>query len=69
MQLPTFGSTAVEDDSTTSPSLSPRGAMMYRRVPSWYSTRAMWHDRFGSYSMPTTVAGMSSLVRRKSIIR
>src|SRR5947209_4737626 len=67
-QLPTRGS----DSSplvTLSPAFSPSGARMYVFSPSSYCTSAMRAERFGSYSMATTVPGGPSLRRLKSMTR
>ena len=69
MQLPGVGSMASAELTTASPTVRPCGARMYRLVPSAYCSSAIWQVRLGSYSMPITVAGMSSLVRRKSMTR
>ena len=68
-QLPTLGS-AAGPFWTVIPAFRPSGATMYRFSPSWYWTRAIRAERFGSYSMCVTRAGTPSLSwRRKSMIR
>ena len=55
-------------DIILSPSLSPLGANMYDLVPSSYSINAIFAVLFGSYSIPITVANISSFLLLKSII-
>src|SRR5215471_7210399 len=52
-----------------SPTLRPFGCSMYRFSPSAYVSSAMRADRFGSYSIVVTFAGMSRLSRLKSMTR
>ena len=42
---------------------------MYAFTPSSYWIKAIRAERFGSYSMPMTVAGTPSLMRLKSMMR
>ncbi len=59
---------ASAPETTSSPTLRPTGAIMYLLSPSRYFRRAMRAERLGSYSMVSTTAGTSNLLRLKSII-
>src|SRR2546428_4435795 len=52
-----------------SPTFRPFGCRMYRFSPSAYVRSAIRAERFGSYSIVDTFAGMSCLSRLKSIAR
>ena len=66
--LPTMISVA-SPEITLSPTLMSFGARMYLFSPSAYASKQILAFLFGSYSMVLTVAGTSSLLRLKSIIR
>src|SRR5262245_44275076 len=67
-QLPTRASASGPDD-TVSPARRPSGARMYAFSPSVYWMSAMRADRFGSYSIDSTLADTPSLVFRLKSIR
>ncbi len=67
-ELPTKISTLFPE-ITFCPTLIPSGAKMYLFSPSAYANKQIFADLFGSYSIDLTTAGISSLLRLKSIIR
>ena len=55
-------------DNTIDPILIFDGAIMYERSPSSYFIRAMYAERFGSYSILSTVPVIPVLDLLKSMI-
>src|SRR3954464_656658 len=55
--------------TTFCPTFNPSGCRMYRFSPSAYASSAMRDERFGSYSIVVTVAGIPLLSRLKSMMR
>ncbi|MDI3349401.1 hypothetical protein DCBHLPFO_00689 [Mycoplasmopsis arginini] len=65
--LPTKIST-FSPEITLWPTLRPLGVRMYLFSPSAYANNEILAERFGSYSIDLTTAGILSLLRLKSII-
>jgi hypothetical protein len=59
----------LSPETIVSPTFRPAGCRMYRFSPSAYVRSAIRADRFGSYSMVETFAGISRLSRLKSMMR